>query len=418
MNDANDREHRHNGEEDRQTEDREGWARLRKDSRAKPPGARTPRSSVPTRPPVRSVAVWGPIAAVTLLALLVTIGVWRRVHERGQEKAFTKQATQIEVNVVSAQRDRKPKELILPGTFQAFKETTIYPRSNGYVKSWKADIGDNVKEGQLLAEIETPEVDQQLAQAKASYEIAKVTADRWRDLVGKKVVSKQEYDQNEKAYEGARANYEQLQKLQGFKEIVAPFGGTISARNIDVGTLVTAGTGNAGTPLFRIVQSDPLRVYVYAPQENAPSIHEGLKAKILVQEFPGQNFDGSVTRTAGALDPQSRTMQVEVQVPNHEGRLYAGMYGQVKFLLADENAPIVVPANAFLFRTEGPQVATVDGDNHIHWQNIHVGRDFGTNLEVLDGLTENTKVVINPADDLHEGTQVQVKPAEKQKGSE
>jgi len=365
---------------------------------------------------VRSVAVWGPIAAVTLLALLVTIGVWRRVHERGQEKAFTKQATQIEVNVVSAQRDRKPKELILPGTFQAFKETTIYPRSNGYVKSWKADIGDNVKEGQLLAEIETPEVDQQLAQAKASYEIAKVTADRWRDLVGKKVVSKQEYDQNEKAYEGAKANYEQLQKLQGFKEIVAPFGGTISARNIDVGTLVTAGTGNAGTPLFRIVQSDPLRVYVYAPQENAPSIHEGLKAKILVQEFPGQNFDGSVTRTAGALDPQSRTMQVEVQVPNHEGRLYAGMYGQVKFLLADENAPIVVPANAFLFRTEGPQVATVDGDNHIHWQNIHVGRDFGTNLEVLDGLTENTKVVINPTDDLHEGTQVQVKPAEKPKG--
>ena len=416
MNDANDREHRHNGEEDRQTEDREGWARLRKDSRAKPPGARTPRSSIPTRPPVRSVAVWGPIAAVTLLALLVTIGVWRRVHERGQEKAFTKQATQIEVNVVSAQRDRKPKELILPGTFQAFKETTIYPRSNGYVKSWKVDIGDDVKEGQLLAEIETPEVDQQLAQAKASYEIAKVTADRWRDLVGKKVVSKQEYDQNEKAYEGAKANYEQLQKLQGFKEIVAPFGGTISARNIDVGTLVTAGTGNAGTPLFRIVQSDPLRVYVYAPQENAPSIHEGLKAKILVQEFPGQNFDGSVTRTAGALDPQSRTMQVEVQVPNHEGRLYAGMYGQVKFLLADENAPIVVPANAFLFRTEGPQVATVDGDNHIHWQNIHVGRDFGTNLEVLDGLTENTKVVINPADDLHEGTQVQVKPAEKPKG--
>ncbi len=416
MNDANDREHRHNGEEDRQTEDREGWARLRKDSRAKPPGARTPRSSVPTRPPVRSVAVWGPIAAVTLLALLVTIGVWRRVHERGQEKAFTKQATQIEVNVVSAQRDRKPKELILPGTFQAFKETTIYPRSNGYVKSWKADIGDNVKEGQLLAEIETPEVDQQLAQAKASYEIAKVTADRWRDLVGKKVVSKQEYDQNEKAYEGAKANYEQLQKLQGFKEIVAPFGGTISARNIDVGTLVTAGTGNAGTPLFRIVQSDPLRVYVYAPQENAPSIHEGLKAKILVQEFPGQDFDGTVTRAAGALDPQSRTMQVEVQVPNHEGRLYAGMYGQVKFLLADENAPIVVPANAFLFRTEGPQVATVDGDNHIHWQNIHVGRDFGTNLEVLDGLTENTKVVINPADDLHEGTQVQVKPAEKPKG--
>src|SRR2546425_3141807 len=379
-------------------------------------GERTPQHGVPTHPPVRSVAVWGPIAAVTLLAFLVTIGVWRRIHERGQEKAYTKQATQIEVNVVSAQRDRKPKELILPGTFQAFKETTIYPRSNGYVKSWKADIGDNVKEGQLLAEIETPEVDQQLAQAKASYEIAKVTADRWRDLVGKKVVSKQEYDQNEKAYEGAKANYEQLQKLQGFKEIVAPFGGTISARNIDVGTLVTAGTGNAGTPLFKIVQSDLLRVYVYAPQENAPSIHEGLAAKIVLQEFPGQDFDGTVTRTAGALDSQSRTMQVEVQVPNHENRLYAGMYGQVKFLLADENAPIVVPANVFLFRTEGPQVATVVKDNRIHWQTIRVGRDFGTQLEVLDGLAENTGVVMNPTDDLGEGIQVQLKPAEKPKG--
>src|SRR5207245_6955347 len=166
----------------------------------------------------------------------------------------------------------------------------------------------------------------------------KVTADRWRDLVKKNVVSKQEYDQNEKAYEAAKANLQQLEKIQGFQQILAPFAGKISARNIDVGTLVTAGTGNAGTPLFSIVQSDPLRVYVFAPQANAPSIHEGLAAKILVQEFPGQDFDGTVTRTAGALDPQSRTMQVEVQVPNHEGRLYAGMYGQVRFLLDDEDA--------------------------------------------------------------------------------
>src|SRR5437667_2151353 len=404
MNQAKHRKHRHNGAEDRQ-------------GRARPPGAsQQPVQRGPLHPPVRSVAVWGPIAAVTVLAFLVTIGVWRRVQERGQEKAFTRQATQLEVNVVNAQRDRKPKELILPGTFQAFQETTIYPRANGYVKSWKVDIGDNVVAGQLLAEIETPEVDQQLVQAKANYDIAKVTADRWRDLVEKKVVSTQENDEKQKAAEAARANLEQLQKTQGFKEIVAPFAASISARNIDVGTLVTAGTGNAGTPLFRIVQSDPLRVYVYVPQTNAPSMHEGLATKILVQEFPGQDFDGTVTRTAGALDPQSRTMQVEVQVPNHEGKLYAGMYGQVKFLLVDENAPIVVPANAFLFRTEGPQVAILVNENRIHWQNIHVGRDFGTNLEVLDGLTENTKVVINPTDDLHEGIQVQVKPTEKPNG--
>jgi RND family efflux transporter MFP subunit len=415
MNQTKHRRHRHNGQgRARRAGAQDAEDRSDRDEQDR--HARTPPGGVPTHPPVRSVAVWGPIVAVTLLAFLVTIGVWRRVHERGQEKAFTKQATQFEVNVVNAQRDRKPKELILPGTFQAFQETTIYPRANGYVKSWKADIGDNVKEGQLLAEIETPEVDQQLAQAKANYDIAKVTADRWRDLVAKKVVSAQENDEKQKAAEAARANLEQLEKTQGFKEIVAPFGGSISARNIDVGTLVTAGTGNAGTPLFRIVQSDPLRVYVYAPQANAPSIHEGLAAKILVQEFPGQDFDGRVTRTAGALDPQSRTMQVEVQVPNHENKLYAGMYGQVKFLLADENAPIVVPANAFLFRTEGPQVATVVEDNRIHWQTIRVGRDFGTQLEALDGLTEKTRVVMNPTDDLAEGIQVQLKPAEKSKG--
>src|SRR5439155_435694 len=315
MNQTKHRKHRHNGAEDRQGRARPKDAPDAEDRSAigeQNGHARTPQRGVPTHPPVRSVAVWGPIAAVIVLAFLVTIGVWRRVHERGQEKAFTKQTTQLEVNVVTAQRDRKTKKLIMPGTFQAFQETTIYPRANGYVKSWKVDIGDNVVAGQLLAEIETPEVDQQLAQAKANYDIAKVTADRWRDLVEKKVVSTQENDEKQKAAEAARANLEQLQKTQGFKEIVAPFGGSISARNIDVGTLATA--------------------------------------------------------------------------------------------------------NAFLFRTEGPQVAIHVNENRIHWQNIQVGRDFGTNLEVLDGLTENTKVVISPTDDLHEGIQVQVKPTEKPKG--
>jgi RND family efflux transporter MFP subunit len=303
----------------------------------------------------------------------------------------------------------------LPGTFQAFNQTTIFPRSNGYVESWKVDIGDYVQAGQLLAEIATPEVDQQLAQARAQEEIAKLTADRWRDLLVKKVVSKQEYDQNEKAYEGAKANLQQLEKIQGFQQILAPFAGKIAARNIDVGTLVTAGTGNSGTPLFSLVQSDVLRVYVFAPQENAPSIHEGLAAKIVLQEYPGQEFDGKVTRTAGALDPQTRTMQVEVQVPNQQGKLYSGMYGQVKFLLPDDNAPIVVPADAFVFRAQGPQVVTVTNDNRIHWQKISVGRDFGTQLEVLNGLKENTEVVMNPTDDLREGIEVQVKGAEKPK---
>ncbi len=369
----------------------------------------------PLRPPMRSGAVWGPIAAVTVLAILVVIGVWHRIDQRHDQQNFAQRTTQLEVNVATAQRDSKPKELILPGTFQAFNQTTIFPRSNGYVESWKVDIGDYVQAGQLLAEIATPEVDQQLAQARAQEEIAKLTADRWRDLLVKKVVSKQEYDQNEKAYEGAKANLQQLEKIQGFQQILAPFAGKIAARNIDVGTLVTAGTGNSGTPLFSLVQSDVLRVYVFAPQENAPSIHEGLAAKIVLQEYPGQEFDGKVTRTAGALDPQTRTMQVEVQVPNQQGKLYAGMYGQVKFLLPDDNAPIVVPADAFVFRAQGPQVVTVTNDNRIHWQKISVGRDFGTQLEVLNGLQENTEVVMNPTDDLREGIEVQVKGAEKPK---
>jgi RND family efflux transporter MFP subunit len=364
---------------------------------------------------MRSVAVWGPIAAVTVLAILVVIGVWHRIDQRHDQQNFAQRTTQLEVNVATAQRDSKPKELILPGTFQAFNQTTIFPRSNGYVENWKVDIGDYVQAGQLLAEIATPEVDQQLAQARAQEEIAKLTADRWRDLVQKNVVSKQEYDQNEKAYEAAKANLQQLEKIQGFQQILAPFAGKIAARNIDVGTLVAAGTGNSGTPLFSLVQSDVLRVYVFAPQENAPSIHEGLAAKIVLQEYPGQEFDGKVTRTAGALDPQSRTMQVEVQVPNQQGKLYAGMYGQVKFLLPDDNAPIVVPADAFVFRAQGPQVVTVTNDDHIHWQKISVGRDFGTQLEVLDGLKENTEVVMNPTDDLREGIKVQVKGAEKPK---
>src|SRR5437762_1002562 len=376
-------------------------AQDRRSSRAEDRHA-TPHT--PLRPPMRSVAVWGPIGAVTVLAILVILGTWRHVSQRNEQKHFVQRTTQIAVNVATANRDSKPKELILPGTIQAFTQTTIFPRSNGYVKSWKVDIGDNVQAGQLLAEISTPEVDQQLAQARAQEEIAKVTADRWRYLLQKQVVSKQEYDQNEKAYEAANANLQQLEKIQGFQQILAPFAGKIAARNIDVGTLVTAGTGNSGTPLFSMVQSDVLRVYVFAPQENAPSIHEGLAAKIILEEYPAQVFYCKITRTAGALDPQSRTMQVEVQVPNNEGKLFAGMYGQVKFLLADENAPIVVPANTFLFRTEGPQVATIVNEKHIHWQSIRVGRDFGDRLEVLDGLKENTKVVMNPTDDLREGT--------------
>jgi RND family efflux transporter MFP subunit len=364
-------------------------------------------------PPRSKYAVWVPIALGSVLVLLVIFGIWHRVHARHEQTEFSNQAAQLSVNVIMVQRDAKAKDLILPGNVEAFQETTIFPRANGYVKNWKVDIGDNVSEGQLLAEIETPEIDQQLSQAKANYDLADATAARWREMAAKKVVSDQERDEKETAKRTAQANLEQLQKTQGFKEVTAPFGGKITARKVDIGALVSP-----TTQLFGIAQSDPLRVYVYVPQTNAASVKEGLTAKILVEERPGQDFEGTVMRTAGALDPSSRTMQVEVQVPNHEAKLFAGMYAQVKFSLPEENAPIVIPANAVMFRTDGPQVALVTEENKIHWQGIRVGRDFGTKMEVLEGLKENTRAVVNPTDDLREGVEVTVKPPEKPKGSD
>src|SRR6201995_1860508 len=208
--------------------------------------------------PTRSVAVWVPIALASILVLFVIVGIWHRVHARHEQQEASREATELAVNVVKAKRDSKPKELVLPGNIEAFQETTIYPRSNGYVRNWKVDIGDDVKEGQLLAEIETPEVDQQLAQAKANYDLADATAARWRELAAKKVVADQDRDEKETAKRTAQANLEQLQKTQEFNKIIAPFTGKITSRRVDIGALVSA-----TTPLFSIAQSDPLRVYVY-----------------------------------------------------------------------------------------------------------------------------------------------------------
>lgn len=374
-----------------------------------PPGTAPP--PLRCHPPERRIAIWGPLLAVAVLATLVILGTCQRVQQRHRQEEFSQQTTKVTVNVIQAKRDTKPKELLLPGNMEAFQMTTIYPRANGYVAKWLVDIGDNVEAGQLLAEIETPEIDQQLAQARANFEIARVTAQRWKELVQKRVVAPQDFDEKEANYESAQASVRQLEQTQGFKEIVAPFAGKITSRSIDLGSLVSAGSGTAGTALFSLAQTDPLRTYVYVPQANVPSIRIGQKANIVLSEYPGRSFEGVVTRFAGALDPLSRTMQVEVQVPNHEGTLYAGMYGQVKFSLSDENAPIVMPSNVFTFRTAGPQVATVTNDHKIHWQNIQIGRDFGTQIEVLSGLPENAKVVMNPTDDLPEGAPVQEKAA-------
>ena len=376
-------------------------------------------------PPVRRIAVWGPLIGVLILALALIYGIWRHVQLQKEEEEFAKRTSVVAVEYVEVHRNTKAQELILPGNISAVHQATLYARATGYISRWFVDIGDNVKEGQLLAEIAAPDLDQELAQAqeqlrqsKATYEIAKVTAERWQQLLDKKVVSKQENDQTQANYRAAdstmqanQANVDRLVALEDFEKVVAPFTGRITSRLIDIGTLVSAGSGTAGTPLYTIAQTNPLDIYVNVPQSNVPYIHVGLGVELLVTEYPNRHFKGNVIRTAGALDPASRTLNTEIEIPNDDGALYAGMYAQVKFTLNEDHSPIIIPANAFVFKVGGSQVATLTPDHKIHWQKIEIGRDFGSEMEVLSGLEEGAMVVVNPTDDLTEGLAVQARPA-------
>jgi len=372
-------------------------------------------------PPVRKIAVWGPVlAAIVVMVVVITMGVLRHVESAREQRQFEQENAQTVVNVQTVHPNTKLVDLVLPGSVEANQATTMYARTNGFLGQWFVDIGDHVTAGQRLAVIETPDVDQQLRnaegnlnQAKANAELARVTALRWKQLYAQKVVSAQDNDQQQSAYQGAiasqtatQATVDQLEQEVGFNQIIAPFDGTITYRYRDVGALVSAGSGSAGTPIYDIAQTDPLRIYVYVPQTSAPNIRVGSTAKLLVREYPGKDFTATVTRTAGAIDPNSRTLLTELQVPNKDGTLYAGMYGEIEFALtADGGAPVIVPANAFMFRTEGPQVVVVR-NGKVHWQTIQVGRDYGTDLEALTGVVDGDQVVMNPTDDLEEGMEV------------
>lgn len=376
--------------------------------------------------PSRGSAILFLFIAGIVTALLVVFVVARNIRVKGELERSTKSAAQVTVEPYVVKRDDKPHDLILPGNIQANQEATLYARTNGYIKAWYKDIGAKVQEGELIAEIEAPDLDAQvgqaeanLSQARANLDIANLNFERQKDLLTKKVVSQQDFDtartnfaaQNASVKAG-EANLHNLQAQQGFEKIVAPFTGVVTRRNIDVGDLVSA--GSSSTQLFTVQQSDPLRIYTYVPQSNATDIHDGMQAKVLVSEFPGRDFEGKVARTAGAIDPASRTLLTEVDIPNPDGTLYAGMYGQVKFTLVEKTPPITIPANTFRFRTNGTQVAVITKDNHIHWQTVKVGRDLGANLEIVSGLDENTSIVVNPTDDLEDGMEVNVKqPAEK-----
>lgn len=375
-----------------------------------------------TAPPQRSGRL--KILAVVLILLVVggAFSIARRISDRKALAAETEVLAVPTVAVVKPSTEPASDELVLPAQLQAFVESPIYSRTNGYLLHWYKDIGSHVKKGDLLADIDTPEVDQELSQAKASrqqiqaqLELAKSSAERWNNLRKSDSVSQQEADQETSAYRQAQANLaaadanvRRLEQLESFKHIYAPFTGVITQRNTDTGALINAGaSGQKG--LFNLAQLDPLRVYVSVPQMYSPSVRAGMNAYLQLDEYPGEKFAGKIARNADAIDPATRTLLTEVNVDNHNGKLLPGAYAQVHFAIPVQTVRISVPVNALLFRAEGPRIAVVGSDQKIKLKPVMIGRDFGTKVEILNGLSPDDQIVVNPADSLEDGEQVHVK---------
>ena len=375
----------------------------------------------PNQPAPRSGRLALIVVAVLLLAGAFTIA--RRVTERGALAKETEKLAIPTVGVTRPSTEPASDQLVLPAQLQPYVESAIFARTNGYLLRWSRDIGSHVSKGELLAEIDTPEIDQELLQAKAArqqteaqLQLAKSTAERWTNLRKTDSVSQQEADQQVSAYAQAQANFaaadanvRRLQQLESFKRVYSPIAGVITRRNTDVGALITTGSTGQGRELFDVAQFDPLRVFVSVPQMNAPSIRAGLPAYIELREYPGQKFNGKVVRTADAIDPATRTLLTEIELPNPAGRLLPGSYAEVHFAVPIQTTRMSVPVNTILFRPEGPRVAVVSGDHKVHLKPITIGRDFGTKVEILEGLDANDQIVLNPADSLEDGQEVNVK---------
>jgi|SRR5579871_888640 len=412
------------------------------------------RNGQPHAGPVSQV--WHPsgvtVAALILGALVLLVlaffGGYLPLQKRNaviRAEAQEQEQAVPRVEVTSVRRSSPKSELELPGSIQAITEAPILARADGYLLRRAADIGDRVQAGQLLAEIAAPELDQQVKQAKATLEearaaleqalandeqgksnleLARVTADRWEKLVGRGAVSRQENDQYQAQYRAQTANVQALEKavaaqrsniaaaeanvarlneMQSYLMVKAPFDGVITVRNVDVGALVNSGN----TLLFRIAQTKMLRTYLNVPQADASFVKTGQPAWLTVSNLPGRTFSGTVTRTADALDPSSRTMLVEVQVPNGDGTLLPGMYAQVNLSSTRSEPPMLIPADALIARAEGTQVAVVRADHTVHLQKIQPGRDYGDRLEVLSGLQEGDLIIPNPLDVAREGMKVE-----------
>jgi RND family efflux transporter MFP subunit len=361
------------------------------------------------------------IALIVIAALLVS-GIWSRVRARATLNAETARVALTAVSVVSPKQTAPAEEIILPGNVQPFITSPIYSRTNGYLKKWYFDIGAHVKQGQLLAVVDTPEVDQQLQQslsnlntAKANLTLAEITKNRYEGLLKKNAVSQQDadnavgtYNANKAIVDANQANVKQLQALQSFEKIYAPFDGIVTARNTDIGDLINSGSSStARTDLFHISQPDKLRVYVNVPEEYSQGIKVGVTADLSLAEFSGRKFQGKLVRTAEAINMTTRTLLIEIEVDNPTGTLLTGSYAEVHLKVATHASTLLLPVNTLLFRSEGLRVGIVK-DGKVVLTALTAGRDFGNQIEIVSGLKPDDQVIINPPDSLVSGQQVQI----------
>jgi RND family efflux transporter MFP subunit len=369
------------------------------------------------------------VGGLLLMAAALGVAFWGITTRKVALAEVTQETREMAtptVVVIHPQRGVPQQEIVLPGTMQAFIDAPIYARTNGYLKKWYVDIGTHVRAGQLLADIDVPEVDQQLMQARADLataeanaRLARTTAERYRDLIKSDSVAQQDVDNangsfeaRQAAVESARANVRRLEELRGFRQIVAPFDGVVTARNVDVGALIES--GNNAKELFHVASVSKLRVFVNVPELSAPAAQPGLTAELTLDEFPDRRVVGTLVRTAQAIDVASRTLLAEIDVDNPNGELLPGSYARVHLKLQREVPTFKLPVSAFLFRSEGVRVAIVGEDNRVVLKPITLGRDFGTEVEVVAGLNGNETIIDNPPDSVESGQVVRVHAAPEQ----
>jgi len=362
------------------------------------------------------------VIVLVIVAAVVIGGIVPRLRAKEALQKETYDLAVPTVNVTHPKQGAPQTEIVLPGNMQAFTESPIYARTNGYLKKWYVDIGGRVKAGQLLAEIETPEVDQQLQQArsqlntaKANYNLAQITSNRYQELKNTDSVAQQDVDNalgseraNAATVSAAEYQVKYLEQLESFRKIYAPFDGIITVRNTDVGHLINSGAGSPTAELFHIAAIHTLRVYINVPQQFSPAAKTGLPATLTLQEFPGRQFKGRLVRTANAIDLATRTLLVEVDVDNPTGELLPGAFAEVHLAVPSGTPTFILPVSALIFRAQGLQVGVVKDGNHAQLANIILGRDFGSEVEVVSGLQADDQVIINPPDSLISGEEVRL----------